>query len=538
MSAVDGGAGSRGIPKRKMKRTGSLGGNITIRIKEPGVRKTQSFSVRSSKGSPPQIQRSASSSMSRTRSSQQPAAFKAVMSVVWRTEKFPTFNKIADSLKKNGGWEGEINEQVSKLSNEDLKKLIDVEPVDLRGYDREVLMVVFASAQTQMKSKRILDSDASAKFTNIIPNLTVDVHSVDEKKMKYLGGGAVNQVFKVEIKGENYVFKPDPSELDAITLMKEQHFGTAAASGIPPGIDAHLSSRAVASSKVDALLYGDKTISVKTEFVVINGQRGILMKMASGRSPKTRGVEKVQVDIKKHPKVVIAMNRRISKNGKLSEKDLKMFAAALNYRRLELGKNDKGKTILIGTRAELKNLNPDNPVTAEGLIRLQVKDIITGECDRHPENYFVDDDGKVTGIDEDCCFGVDAIPEGVDVRSQPSIKFLVPNNASLMLRMPPVITKGVKDDIERLHSVKGKDNLIKTLKPYISEAEIKAALARLDKLHKHIESPYCKVVKTKEKLLSSDARVLMDSNNSYWGREVMVYDSDQSGWNYLREHRS
>lgn len=71
---------------------------------------------------------------------------------------------------------------------------------------------------------------------------------------------------------------------------------------------------------------------------------------------------------------------------------------------------------LTGTTLNLKELTPRNPTTAEGLLKLQIKDFITGECDRHPENYFIDDLGKVKGIDEDCCFGVNAAPEGVDVR--------------------------------------------------------------------------------------------------------------------------
>lgn len=517
---------------------GSIG-EIFVIVESPNSPRIENDLASLSLSASPQIQSVVPSPPQRARTSrsQQKPAFKAVMSAVERNEGFPVFNRIADSLKKNPDWKGEIKAQVSQLNEEGLNTLINVRAVDLRGYNREVLMEIFSAAEEVMSEKGLLSSDAEKNLSNLVLSLKTDVFYVPESDMKYLGGGAVNQVFEVKIGGESFVFKPDSSELDSVTLMKEQHFGTAVASGIPPGIDAHLSSRAVASSKVDSLLYGANTISVETKFVIINDQRGILMKMASGESPKTSGLEKVEVNPKDNPVVVTAINQRILSKGKLSGKDLKMFAAALNCRSLKLSKNQDGKTVLIGKRAKLEHLDPNNSITAEGLMRLQIKDIITGECDRHPENYFIDDDGKVTGIDEDCCFGVNAIPEGVDVRSQPSIKFVVPNNASLMLRMPPVVTIEVKDHIERLNSENGKAELVKTLEPYISPEEINATLIRLNKLHMHIGSQDCSVVNTKEELLSPDSRTRMDSNNSYLGRETMAYDSDKKGWNHLREYR-
>src|SRR5581483_2212877 len=108
------------------------------------------------------------------------------------------------------------------------------------------------------------------------------------------------------------------------------------------------------------------------------------------------------------------------------------------------------------------------------------KDIIMGECDRHPKNYFINEKGEVIGIDEDCCLGKNAIPEDVDVRKQIG---LVPNKGSLMLRMPGVITQEIYDNIQNLDLKKLADEL----KPYVSQEEIDATLVRVKNLKEHVE---------------------------------------------------
>jgi len=247
-------------------------------------------------------------------------------------------------------------------------------------------------------------------------------------------------------------------------------------------------------------------------------------------------VEK-KVDFNKNPKVRKFIINKIMKKGTFESNDLKLIAGVLKCRRVEFAGDLKGAWLLIGTYAQFEKFSPDNPTTAEGMIKLQVKDVITGECDRHPGNYFIDDQGNVTGIDEDCCFGVDAIPEGVDVRDQGPLMGFIPNNASLMLRMPNVITQSIKDRIDELYA--NSEELVSSLLPYISSDEMAATLTRLEKLHSHVnDSSTCLVVSSKDELLSEEARLRADTNNSYWARELLVFSNDEEGWNYLRAHRT
>jgi hypothetical protein len=480
--------------------------------------------------SPPRVSHQA------TKQSQTPLQNKslsAISAIVFRKGPFTDFNAIADELKSQKGWQEAINSQVLRLNPQSIAKLISIPLVDLRGYDRELLLAIFQAVK---------DRKGCPAVDERIGHLETKVITVDKQDMKVLGGGAVNTVYSVKYvepttkEKVEAVFKPEPSELDSTTVIKEQLFGTATASGIPPGIESHLPSRAVASSFVDRLLYANDTISVKTEFAIVNGKRGILMQKASGKSPKVIGEKKEAVDLNAHPKVKMFLLRRLHEEGSLTTQDAKFFAAVLKLRSVEIAGDIRGKWVLTGTSATVENFDPNNPTTAEGLLKLQVKDIITGECDRHPQNYFIAQDGKVTGIDEDCCFGVHAIPEKGDVRKQDSLKFLIPNNASLMLRMPPVVTKEIKEQIDRLHA--NPDQLRKGLEPFISKAEIDATETRLQKLHDHVNSEaYCLVVDTKEELVSTEARKRMDTNNSYAMREALVYAKDQKGWNYLRAHR-
>ena len=205
------------------------------------------------------------------------------------------------------------------------------------------------------------------------------------------------------------VFKPDPADLDTLTKFKESKFGTAAASGIPSSIDAHLSSRAVASSKIDRLLFGDSPISVHTQYVTVNGRRGILMQKAKDRSPKPTGREvQEEISLNENQGLRRVILSEIEAYGTVTKSTLCMIAVSNHYDRV-IFEGNAGKFRLIGVRKEVARLDPVNPVTVAGLIRLQIKDFICGECDRHPENYSIDDNGCVTGIDEDCCFGVNAI---------------------------------------------------------------------------------------------------------------------------------
>lgn len=455
-----------------------------------------------------------------------------------RSPSFVKFNQNADRLKKDPGWRDKVAEEVEKLTDREVLKLAFSKEVDLRGYDREVMQQIMMSVKERID--RMDFPDLSKHLTQVIGNLET---IIIEGKLTQLGSGAVNKVYRVSYLDEQGrtvegVFKPDPSGLDAKTRFKEQFFGTAAASGIPPGMDAHLPSRAVASSVVDRLLYGEETISVRTRFAIVNGQRGILMEKAAGKSPVAKKMERETISFTENPQVLEFVETQIiEKNkGKYNANDLKFIGAMTYCRDVRIEGDLAGKWWLTGIPTSFEHFSPDNATTAEGLLKLQVKDFINGECDRHPQNYFIDDRGRVTGIDEDCCFGVNAVPEDIDVRGQKTLRGIIPNNASLMLRMPPVVTKEIQREINELYD--NREMLVHSLGPFISEDEIRATERRLEMLKNHVNSDSCLVVDDAEGLLSPEAKERIDTNNSYWARELFVYSSDIKGWNYLRSHRT
>ncbi len=416
---------------------------------------------------------------------------------------YNNFNKHADLLKEQPGWEKAVERQVANLTIHERMQCAALGELNLRGFDKEVAQKILSCMKLSNQAK-------------LVKSLTPNVITSTEKTV--LGGGAVNTVYKVtHIKNRREiteVFKPDPAGMGALKRFKEKLFGTAVASGIPAGDDAHLSARAVASSEIDRLLFPDRPISVHTRFATVDGQRGILMENAAGESPRVVMQDTQEFKIRDLPQI---LQKKIT--------DTKFVAAMLKASDIQI-KDD----ILIATKSIL-NIDVNNPRTAEGLVMLQCLDIITGQVDRHPGNYHVQSDGGVKGIDQDCSFGVNALPENVDVRSQPPLKGFIPNNSSLMLRMPPVITTYIQTSINNLHA--NKERLRATLSPYITPAEIEATISRLDKLQAHISN--CFVADTEESLIEPFAQNLLNPDNSYLSREIMILKQEQKGWNNLRE---
>jgi hypothetical protein len=377
-------------------------------------------------------------------------------------------------------------------------------------------------------SKKLEKTIAALKETRILPS------AIPLKKSQ----GKVNEVTQYR---EGF-FKPDQ---DLKTKLIERIFGTAHASGIPLDENAHLPARAVASSLVDRLLYGTAPISVSTRYAVVEGQRGILMDVALGKSPKVLGEREVD-----HNDPVV------KKLFAIEPLDLNAIAALLGVDRVYSKPDGTGYLYKV-----YESFSPDNVTTAEGLLKLQVLDWICGQVDRHAGNYFINETGEVTGIDQDCSFGVNSVPKDVDVRQQPHLIGtrligLVPNMGSLMLRMPSVVTESVKESIKKLYN--NQTALAEMLDSYITSDEIRETLRRLKMLYEHVNTTYvppdpatnslskgCVVVQTQDELLElgrqgyyrpEEERVI-NADNSYWAREVYKFKAGEANLNYLRENR-
>ncbi|QAU23499.1 hypothetical protein EO087_05475 [Dyella sp. M7H15-1] len=146
--------------------------------------------------------------------------------------------------------------------------------------------------------------------------------------------------------------------------------------------------------------------------------------------------------------------------------------------------------------------------------KLQLLDHLTGQCDRHDRNYFIsieNDQAKVRGIDNDVCFGEKLTdPNG--------IKFV--NNAKQYgfrgTSMPPVVDTDMATKINALTP----DDIRGILGDKLSEAEVQAAIKRLDGVKQHIAQ-----LKAQGKVIDSrqwsNPRVqqLLTEDNSYVGRD-------------------
>jgi hypothetical protein len=258
-------------------------------------------------------------------------------------------------------------------------------------------------------------------------------------------------------------------------------------------------------------------------------------------------IGKVKIDSFKKVDVAIdgALKTHLSKlllenNGEFNKSDLNFIAQVSYCRNVKavcINLNDPTNIdswLFTGEEPAFKQFNPKNPITANGLGDLQIDDWITGQVDRHPYNYRIDDQGNVKGFDNDCAFGKKAAPKGVDVRQQGTVAGVIPNNSSLMLRMPNVATKAQKARVDDLYA--RRNELRKNLAPYINPEEVEATIDRLKRLKDHFETEAL-IVDDAEGLLSFEAMKLTDSNSSYWARELLVFDSHQKNWNYLRAHR-
>lgn len=441
------------------------------------------------------------------------------------------FNRFADQLKSDAkNLEANLKALVASLNCDELLELAGGNKFDFRGYDREITCKLLKEVKLAIQRQKFSDKKLLLNnLDQLLHYMHAEIIQVDEFAKKRLGGGVVNIVYEIQYidsKGNLKVgvFKPEVDALSVKTIYQEQFFGTVASSGISEGCDAHLNSRAVASSIVDRLLYGENCISVKTQFAIVNGQRGILMEKGLGSIPEVATVKVFTQKLAEMPDFFQAFVAQKTKEHQfLTQDNLKFLALQLNAREVKID----GEQVTIAM-AVIKPFEQKNLATiAEGLLKLQIKDFITGECDRHPQNYLVGPDGKITGIDEDCCFGVNAVPEDIEVRKLHTLgPFVIPNNGSFMLRMPRVITEEARGRVNSLYSDQA--FLKQSLEPYISKEEIAATLGRLKMLHEHINSEKCLAVKDKNELLGPEAWQRTDRSNSYFKREWHVFTKPAS----------
>lgn len=478
----------------------------------------------------------------------QKAAKNLLSSLIGKKPSFKDFNKNWEILlkgKNSAECEEIIKGQISKMSSAARAGLCRA---NFCGCNKKGALFVLKHLKKAIQSDKDLTDLQRSRAIMIINKKLEDFRLVRHMgTLEPLGNGKVNVVEKVtyaEKSGEVRVgvFKAEPSQLGKKIYYREKFFGTAAKSGVPVGADGFSPERSVASARVDRLIFGNEGICVGTDFAEIGGREGILMEMASGSSPKVELLEKRALQVsseqsadpsKQKEQTIVTLYAQLKSQNKGKdlegvklEEFLTKSCQTLGARKLELRDG-----VLVRTDVEIGSLSPKNPKTAEDLLKLQVFDWIIGQTDRHPKNYHIDESGRVKAIDNDCTFGVMAVPKGVDVRKQ---KGVLPNNLSLMLNMPPVLTKAIADQVIKINE----DELRSTIENLMSPAEVEAAVERMRMLQEHVKNlGKCKIVETAEDLLKPENMALLTSNNSYLMRELRVYDQNKKGWNYLRVHR-
>lgn len=163
--------------------------------------------------------------------------------------------------------------------------------------------------------------------------------------------------------------------------------------------------------------------------------------------------------------------------------------------------------------------------------KLQLLDHLTGQTDRHHENYFIDigRDGqaKVTGIDNDQCFGHKLTdPAGIRPGAH--------GTAQARFRgvgLPPVVDTGMERSIHALTE----SDIRSMLGDKLNEAEISAAIQR----HQHVTAHIAQLRKD-GRVIEPDqwgepgVKKLLTEHNSYIGRDrqwVPFYAAGlQSDW--------
>ena len=114
---------------------------------------------------------------------------------------YTAFNKLADVIKTNPNWSRDIITTVKKLSKGAINSLLDFKAIDLRGFDKEVAQAIFSSIPAAISSLNSTDlgDEQIEALADIADSLNAKVFH-EKVDLEYLGGGAVNSVYKLTYK--------------------------------------------------------------------------------------------------------------------------------------------------------------------------------------------------------------------------------------------------------------------------------------------------------------------------------------------------
>lgn len=239
-------------------------------------------------------------------------------------------------------------------------------------------------------------------------NEATRAHARIQDTLTPLGQGAINSVFKGQVE------LSDGTTMTGVFKAEKPGAGSFADAAKTAGIGFDRpgwATRSVATSRLEQRL--GLGVIPRTEIVVHEGQLGSVMELARGVSPNTHGnfslplPPGVAQHLRDNPEVL--RNFVLSKGftgGEMDGDTLKVFNEKLggvpdeNGDRVEVLQGQSGRVAM----------DYSDPVLRRDVTKLQWLDALTGQVDRHGQNYFIEraPDGSVLGvqgIDNDIAFG-------------------------------------------------------------------------------------------------------------------------------------
>jgi len=316
-----------------------------------------------------------------------------------------------------------------------------------------------------------------------------------EGELTPLGKGAINSVSKGQAE------LSDGTRITGVFKAERPSTGALAGAGLTAGIDENRPNwapRNVVTSRLDQRL--GLNIIPRTEIVVHGGQVGSVMELAKGVSPQINGnfsmplPPQVAQLLRERPEVLTAyIQSKGFEGGELVGDTLKVIneelRGTLDEEGMPIIENDQIVQTLQG-RDGMVSTNFDDPVLRRELTKLQWLDALTGQVDRHGQNYFIErtPDGAtvaIQGIDNDMAFG--ARITNANATSNAGFRELIGEDGHRDLgfkggRLPGVVDRGTFNALMALTPEQVQADCEGLLKP----DEIAATQARLAHIQQHL----------------------------------------------------